>query len=135
MDSAYADLAYHRSITMPSDSPGFTDAKLTDLSLILTDWGYGKTPVHCEATLKPYQLGDLLVAADKVAWDVVNGFADPCPSDSPDNTLSLWLLLSPKQGEPIGIKATWCEHGAFPPTDLQAFLTAVTQVESTVCGF
>jgi hypothetical protein len=135
VEGPYVDLSYDRSVTLPNSSPGFSDAKLSDLSLIFTDWAYGKEAVHCEADLKPYQLADLLAAAAKVDW----GGADKlgvCGSGSAASQHALWLLLTAKQGQPVGVKTTWCDDDpSYPPADLQAFLVVMKQVESTVCGF
>lgn len=135
-DGAFVDLEYHRSVTLPQVSPGFTDAKLAKLALLYTDWGYGKEAVHCEAGLKPYQLADLLSAAEQVDWQAVNGKLETCdPSGQPSEHM-LWLLLTPRDGQPIGVKTTWCsDSSAYPPADVQGFLQVVAQVESAVCGF
>jgi len=136
MDSPFVDLEYHRSVALPQASPGFTDSKLAKLALIYTDWGYGKEAVHCEAGLKPYQLADLLFAADKVDWQAVNGKLEVCDPEGPASEHMLWLLLTPKEGQPIGVKTTWCsDNPAYPPADVQVFLQVMAQVESAVCGF
>jgi len=132
-DGTFQGIDYNRSATTTGANPGYLDAKLSKLSLILTDWGYGKAAKHCEKTLKPYQLGDILAAADHVAWTTIYQTDVNCPAET---HWQLTVLLTPKQGEPMLVQTSWCDQASdFPPADLQSFLKVVTEVEATVCGF
>ena len=131
--SRYKALDYDRSAVTVGPNPAYTDGELTQLSLIFTDWGYGKVTRHCQTMLKPYQLGELLLAADKVAWGDIHDDNVNCPSDT---TWKLTVLLTPKVGDPMLVQTSWCDQASgFPPADLKVFLKTVEQVEATACGF